>query len=937
MKQPESGGQRPPSEEEYRTLVEQSSDVIFVVNPQGFFDYISPGIERAAGYKPEEVVGKPFSHFVHPEDLQGLQDSFAETLEGRYAPHQFRVLSKDRRIRHVHTSSRLLTDAAGEVTGVIGVMTDISAYTRAEEVRAAIYRISDAVHRTQNLDELFGVIHGIVGELMPADNFYIALYDQALDLIQFPYFRDERDTTPTPMRPGKCLTCHVLTTGEPLLIRPDQYLELERTGEVERKGSPSVDWLGVPLKTQRGEIIGVMAVQTYADDVRLEEGDKEILVFVSRQVAMAIERKRADEQLTREHALLATLINHLPDAVFVKDRESRFMYANPVLARLMEAEGPEALLGKTDFDFFPASVAGQFRADEEELMRTGKPLADKDETRYDSSGNRMTILTTKLPLRDQAGEIIGLVGVSRDLTERVQAEEALRASEARLESIFKSSPTGIALAAGRLLRQVNERFCELTGYSREELIGQELRRLYPSDEVYVAAEIELDCGIQHKGWGTVETRWLHKDGEEIDVLINAAPLDRADVNHGMTISVSDIRDRKEAERGRDQLEQQLWQLQKMESIGRLAGGVAHDFNNLLTAISGNIQLALMDTEKGRLPVSRLQQALKAAETASSLTQQLLAFSRKQIIEPKIVDLNEILTNMREMLARLVGEDVQLAIIPSPELGRVKVDAAQIEQIVVNLCSNARDAMPNGGQLTIETSNVALDERYCQAHSWATPGEHVQLAVSDTGVGLTREALQHVFEPFFTTKARGKGTGLGLAMVYGAVKQNGGNVEVYSEPGRGTTFKIYLPRVTGQTDEATAVAFDVEELAYGSETILLVEDGDYIREFAEDVLRQSGYEVIACATVREAIDHSRSFTGRIHLLLTDVVLPDGNARDLARTIRAERPELRVLFTSGYAENVIVHHGVLDPGVQFIGKPFTAAALARKIREALSLQP
>ena len=933
MKDTQPGDQKSPTENDYRTLVEQSDEVIFVVDPHGCFRYISPAIERATGYRPEEVVGKAFSLFIHPDDLKGLQDSFDETLQGRYAPHQFRVMAKDQRLHHVHTSSRLLRDA-GKVTGVMGVMTDISAYTRAEEVRAAICRISDAVHRAQNLDELFGVIHGIIGELMPADNFYIALYDHTSDLIHFPYFRDEHDQPPTPIRPGKTLTGYVLTTGQPLLVGPDRYRELAETGQVELTGSPSVDWLGVPLKTQHGAMIGVMAVQTYSEAVRLDESDKEILVFVSRQVAMAIERKRADEQLMREHALLTTLMNHLPDAVYVKDRESRFLYANPVVARLMGGEGPEALVGKTDFDFFPVALASQYRADEVELMRTGEPLADKDETRYDPLGNRRFILTTKVPLRDEAGQIVGLVGVSRDLTERVEAEEALRASEAQLESIFKASPTGIALAAGRVLLEVNEHFCELTGYSREELIGQELRRLYRSDDIYVASEIALDSGMQQRGWGTIETRWLNKDGEEIEVLLNAAPLENADINQGLTLTVSDISEQKNAERERDGLEQQLWQLQKMESIGRLAGGVAHDFNNLLTAISGNIQLALMDTEKGRFPVSRLEQALKAADTASSLTQQLLAFSRKQIIEPRIVDLNQIVTNMREMLARLVGEAVQLVIIPAPGLGRVKVDPAQIEQITVNLCSNARDAMPNGGQLTIETANVELDERYCQTHSWATPGDHVLLSVSDTGVGLTKEALQHVFEPFFTTKAKGKGTGLGLAMVYGAVKQNGGTVEVYSEASRGTTFKLYLPRVSDQPEEPTPVPFDLEELPHGSETILLVEDGEYIREFADDVLRQLGYEVMSCSTVREAIDLSRSFKGPIHLLLTDVVLPDGNARELSKVIGMERPEMKVLFTSGYAENVIVHHGVLDPGVQFIGKPFTAAGLARKIRETLS---
>ena len=934
MEETEPVSGKHPTEEQDRRLGEPAHEVIFVLDLQGVFTFISAQIERVAGHKPEEVVGKPFSLFVHPDDLDGLQASFGKTLEGQYSPSQFRIIAKDRRFRQVHTASRILRDGT-QLKGVMGVMTDISGYTRAEEVRAAIYRISDAVHSTQNLDELFGMIHRVIGELMPADNFYIALYDQARDLIEFPYFRDERDPEPKAMRPGKSLTGYVLTNGKPLLASAPQYVELEKSGEIELIGSHCVDWLGVPLKSQRGQIIGVMAIQTYNETVRLGEGDKEILVFVSRQVAMAIERKRAEEQLTREHELLTTLTNHLPDAVYVKDREGRFLYANPVVCRIMEAQSPAGLLGKTDFDFIREPLAGQYRADEEELMRTGKALVDKDETRYDSSGKRMSISTTKVPLRDQNGEIIGLVGVSRDLTERVQAAEALRASQAQLESVFKASPTGIGVAASRVLNEVNQRFCELTGYSREELIGQELRLLYPSDESYLAAQIDLESGIQHRGWGTVESRWINKDGTEQDVLLNAAPLETAGLRDGMTFTVSDITDQKEAERERDRLEQQLWQLQKMESIGRLAGGVAHDFNNLLTAISGNIQLALMDAEKGRLPVSRLQQALKAAESASSLTQQLLAFSRKQIIEPRIADLNEILANMQEMLARLVGEDVQLVITAASGLGRVKVDPAQIEQLTVNLCSNARDAMPNGGQLTIETSNVILDERYCQSHSAITPGEYVRLSVSDTGVGMTKEALQHIFEPFFTTKAKGKGTGLGLAMVYGAVKQNGGTIEVYSEPGTGTTFKIYLPQIAGPQDQPTPVPFRLAELACGSETVLLVEDGEYIRQFAEEVLRQAGYEVLTCSTVSEAIDRSRSFRGQIHLLLTDVVLPDGNARDLTNTLGAERPGMKLLFTSGYAENVIVHHGVLEAGVHFLGKPFSAASLTAKIREVLAL--
>ncbi len=511
--------------------------------------------------------------------------------------------------------------------------------------------------------------------------------------------------------------------------------------------------------------------------------------------------KKAEDQRNRENALLSTLATHLPDAIYVKNREGQFIYANPAVARIMEIDRPEDLLGKTDMDFYPPEIAAVFRADEIELVRSGLPLLNKDERHFDKSGNEIYISTTKVPFRDEGGNIIGLVGVGRDLTDRVRLEEQLR------------------------------------------------------------------------------------------------------------------------------------QLQKMESIGRLAGGIAHDFNNLLTAISGNLQLALMDIRKDRSPVGRLEQALKALENAAMLTQQLLAFSRKQIIEPKIIDLNEVLAGMKQMLSRLIGEDVELIMVPGDPLGPVKADPGQIEQIVINLSVNARDAMPNGGKLTIETANAVLDDEYCKHHRGVVPGDYVSLSISDTGVGMTREVLDQIFEPFFTTKVKGKGTGLGLAMVYGAVKQNGGTIGVYSEPGHGTTLRIYLPKVSGQT-QAVPAPVDVGELPQGTETVLLVEDETFIRSFTEQILQRLGYSVISCACLREAIDQANGYDGPIDLLLTDVVLPDGNARLLARLLAENRPDIRVLFTSGYAENVIAHHGVLDSDVQFIGKPFTVAALAHKIRDVLA---
>jgi two-component system, cell cycle sensor histidine kinase and response regulator CckA len=803
----------------------------------------------------------------------------------------------------------------------------------AEEYQRSIYRISGATQATENLDELFEFLHGVIGELMPASNFYIALYDAATDLIHFPYYRDELETeTWVSIHPGRSLTGLVLRTKEPLLATPDVFRQLLQSGEVDLVGPPSVDWLGVPLKTQRGEVIGVMAVQTYAESVRLYESDKDVLVFVSTQVAMAIERKRAEERLRREHALLGTLLRHLPDAVYVKDREGRFLVANPVVSRLMGAREPEELVGKTDFDFYPQEIAARFRQDEAEVVRSGKALIDYEEARPDEEGNLLRITTTKVPLRDENGAIIGLVGVSRDLTEHARAEEALRASQARLQSIFKASPTGIGLSRGGVVLEVNDRLSELTGLSRAELLDRDFRSLYLSQEDSLATQNRLEIELRKKGWATVESRWQRKDGAILDILLNLAPVDATDLSRGEIFSVTDISEQKNSERERARLEEQLRQSQKLESIGRLAGGVAHDFNNLLTAISGNLQLALMDLDQASLPVARLQQALRATQSAATLTQQLLAFSRKQIIEPRVIDLNEVVSNIREMLARLIGEDLDLVINSSPSKALVKADPGQIEQMIINLCVNARDAMPGGGRLTLGIGNVVLDETYCEDHKNASPGQYVRLSVSDNGVGMSKDVIGQIFEPFFTTKATGKGTGLGLAMVYGAVRQNGGSIEVYSEPGKGTSFKIYLPRVVAEGVTPSA-GLPSSSLPAGSETVLLVEDADFIRSFARDILTRLGYQVIDCASVKEAIERERDYPEAIHLLLTDVILPDGSSRDLAAAIAAGRPGIKTLYTSGYAEDVIAHHGVLDPGVQFIGKPFSAAALAKRIRQVL----
>ncbi len=384
------------------------------------------------------------------------------------------------------------------------------------------------------------------------------------------------------------------------------------------------------------------------------------------------------------------------------------------------------------------------------------------------------------------------------------------------------------------------------------------------------------------------------------------------------------------ERGR--LEEQLQQAQKMEAIGRLAGGVAHDFNNLLTVITGYSQVlldGLPANDPMRIHVSQIK---KAGDRAALLTRQLLAFSRKQVLAPEVLDLNTIVANINKMLPRLIGEDIDLVAVACPDLGRVKADPGQIEQVIMNLAVNARDAMPQGGRLTIETANVDLDKDYSKQHPVVLPGPYVMLAVSDTGTGMTPETQSRVFEPFFTTKEQGKGTGLGLAMVYGIVKQSGGYVWVYSEPGKGTAFKIYLPRVAEALEEVVEAMAEVRTSG-GVETILVVEDNDAVRCLVRSVLESRGYTPLEAGSGEEALSLAAGHSGPIHILLTDVVMPRMNGRELAARLALPHPETKVIYMSGYTDDSVVRHRVLDPGTQFLQKPFIPETLARKIREVL----
>jgi signal transduction histidine kinase len=462
------------------------------------------------------------------------------------------------------------------------------------------------------------------------------------------------------------------------------------------------------------------------------------------------------------------------------------------------------------------------------------------------------------------------------------------------------------------------------------MLGKPTSMLFPPERVNeegeILARIEKGEKVEH-----FESVRIRKDGRPVQVSLTISPIRNSEGQiSGASKIARDISAQKEAEEALRHSEEQLRQSQKMEAVGRLAGGVAHDFNNLLGVILGCAELLAESTDWSQVQ-KRAEEIRKAGQRAAELTRQLLAFSRKQMIEPKVIDLNVKISEMTDMLKRLVGEDIEIRTSLPADIGRVRADPSQIGQILMNLVVNAREAMPNGGNITIETQNVDLEEEYAGSHTSVLSGRYVMIAVSDSGIGMDAETSARIFEPFFTTKP--SGTGLGLATVYGAVKQSGGNIWVYSEPGKGTTFKIYFPRVDGSVDSAGATERNAAT-SKGNETILLVEDSDSLREVTKEFLKIAGYNVVEARDGKDALRVARILEERIHLLLTDVVMPGMSGRELADEIQQMHPETRILFMSGYTSNVIVRRGVLDEELNLLTKPFTRSGLTQKVREMLN---
>ncbi|PIY22537.1 MAG: hypothetical protein COZ11_12325 [Deltaproteobacteria bacterium CG_4_10_14_3_um_filter_51_14] len=664
-------------------------------------------------------------------------------------------------------------------------------------------------------------------------------------------------------------------------------------------------------------------------------------VIESSQTGVRIMSEGGDAQA---RVLLQQIIDFLPDATFVIDRQGVVIAWNRAMERLTRIKA-EDMLGKGDLEYSlafynvkrPVLIDLVNNSDldilskYEYVRREGETLISETPPYTHLYGGNC-YLNIACPLYDRKGEVIGAIECIRDITEQKQAERALKESEERFKLTFYSSPDAIIL--GRMQDamwvDINEGFSKLSGYRREEVIGKTSFELEiwanPEDRDKMIKE------LTRKGFcENLEAVFRRRDGTVGTGLISSRVIFLGKVPHIISVT-RDITAMKEADEERKRLEAQLIQAQKMESVGRLAGGIAHDFNNMLGVILGRAELALSRSEPGGKLHSDLLDIQKAARRSADLTKQLLGFARRQTTEPKVLDLNDTISGMLKMLRRMIGEDIDLAFLPGLDVRQVKMDPAQLDQILANLCVNARDAIDDVGKITIETENAMLTYEDFKDKPYAAAGRYVSLIVSDTGCGMAKDVVEKIFEPFFTTKEVGKGTGLGLAKVYAIVKQNEGYINVYSEPGKGTTFKIYLP-AQGYNATQGQIGDAEEEIIGGDETVLLVEDEPMLLEMGEIMLKRLGYDVFTANGPGQALETVKRCDKDIALLITDVVMPEMNGMELSERLCSLKPGIRCLFTSGYTANVIARHGVLKEGVSFIQKPLLLKDLAVKIRSIL----
>ncbi len=844
------------------------------------------------GYTIEELT--PYSYdtwkrLVHPEDLDRAELELKNTIEGKTKDYscEFRMRSKSGEWVWILDRGRVLKrNEAGKPLLMYGTHTNITNIKKAMEALAK----SEQRHRDYITNTPYGVFvtdeKGRYLQVNPAASSISGYSEKELLSMNVSDMLPEEG-----LEDGLAQFRQVVETGK-------AHGEL-----VFRHKSGEIRWWQV-------------------SGVKLS--DKRFLGFCNE----ITDRKMAEEAILREREQLLSIFGSIDEVTYITDPDTyEILYVNPAFKNILQKD----VVGRICYkEFQGLDSPCPFCTNSIIVEQSPEPYIWEY---YNPKLDRHFLITDRI-IRWSDGRNVRFE-MAIDITERKQAEVRLREKTDLLQNITDHMFDLVAITdLSGVFTYVGPSH-RILGFEPEELIGTSVfDYVHLEDAEYIAKEFaELSANPTPEATRTIEYRqrcaygnykWLETKGKYL--------FSEDLIPYALFFSSRDITERKRDNEEREKLQTQLQQAMKMEAVGRLAGGVAHDFNNLLTGITGNVSLALMDLPNGDPLRDALEQINQAADSAANLTRQLLAFSRKQLIAPKVLDLNQIIEHSYKMLHRLIGEDIDLVFRPEKKLGQAKVDPGQLEQILMNLAVNARDAMPDGGKLTLETDNVTLDETYSSTHAHVTPGEYVMMAVSDDGIGMTEDVRSRLFEPFFTTKPKDKGTGLGLATVYGAVKQNGGNIEVYSEPEEGTTFKVYFPRIEAKAEKIDRPA-TWDDLPAGTETVLVVEDEHMVRNIAVKILKRQGYKVHWAKSGADALTLVDTENLTPDLLMTDIIMPGMNGRQLAGKLQTDHQNLKILYTSGYTENVIVHHGVLDKGLNFIGKPYTPQALAKIVREAL----
>jgi two-component system, cell cycle sensor histidine kinase and response regulator CckA len=889
------------SERKHRLIAENTADLISILDMNLHFNYISPASMRLRGFTVEEAMDQTIEQVLTPESmriaLSVIEEEMLLEASGKADPDRSRILEleeykKDGSIIWVEVSLSFLRDKELKPVEILAVSRDITDRKRAE----------DALRESEErLRILFNGINEAIfvheGSEDGMPGLFIEVNDPACERLG--YSRKEFLT----MRPSD------IDAPETVPNVPQMMDRLYAKGEAV--------WEGIHVRKDGSRI----PVEIGNRLVCLE--GRQVIISTVRDIT---ERKKT-EQALRDAALFARETQSIARVGGWK--------ANPQTDYLEWTEGVYEIIEEAT-SFHPKLTEGMkyFLPHNISLIRdkitscltTGESFTMETEIITAKGRHLWTELRGIAPVVDC--ERAAVIGTLQDITNRKQAEEGLQESEALQRILLDNLPAGVIIVdpVTRVIERVNEHVAALFGAPVDHLLGHRCHSLLCPADDGACPVCDLGNTVDNS-----EREILRKDGSRLPILKTVKRI-QLNGQEKLLECFVDLSERKRADEERQSLQSQLLQAQKMESVGRLAGGVAHDFNNMLQSITGNAELVLDKIDLAHPLYRNLSEILKVARRSADLTRQLLAFARKQTISPIALDLNETISSMLKMLHRLIGENIEFSWKPALNLWTVRVDPSQIDQILVNLCVNARDAIVGVGSVTITTENVQLDQSYNENHAGFIPGEYVQIAVSDTGSGMEKNMLDQIFEPFFTTKVTGKGTGLGLSTVYGIVKQNNGFVYVNSELGHGTTFKIYLPRFLGETMKLSGEG--TSEFPIGSgETVLLVEDESIILDVGKEILEKLGYAVLAAKTPGEALRHIKAHVAAINLLITDVVMPEMNGRDLAQLIIDIKPGIKCLFISGYTANVIAHHGVLDPDINFIQKPFTIKQLAVKVREVL----